>query len=103
MRGLFIIICMLLLVSGCSVVDRIVTPKPWGLGDTPEGSEIFQKGWNDGCNSGLHVYGTARYRAAYDYYQDPELLENQEYYRAWKDAWTYCRWYAWNWVRPFSK
>jgi hypothetical protein len=93
---LLVLILVMLSVTGCSALDKIIRPKPFNLGKTPEGSPIFQKGWDEGCESGLHVYGNSFYRGAYSYKQDINLINNQEYYRAWKDAYTYCRWYVWN-------
>lgn len=82
----------------------VVKPRPWGLGKTPDGSPIFKKGWEDGCDSGLGVYGAQHYRKpAYKFRQDVTLIHNREYYRAWKDAYTYCRWYNWTWSRPYQE
>ncbi len=78
----------------------MVKPRPWGLADTPEGSPLFRKGWEEGCNTGLGVYGGTHYhKPAYRFQQDLTLINNDEYYRAWRDAYAYCRWYAWNWNR----
>lgn len=79
---------------------QLTKPRPWGLADTPEGSPIFQQGWEDGCETGMRVYGGLTYRMAYQFKQDQELVNDPEYYTAWRDAYTYCRWYVWNWVRP---
>lgn len=97
-------ITMALSVSACDTqfTRQLTKPVPWGMGKTPEGgSPTFTKGWEDGCESGMSVYGNGRYRAAYDFKQDLELIDNGEYYRAWRDGWSYCRWYAFNYVRDF--
>lgn len=89
-----------LLVSGCSFYDQIVRPVPYGMEQMPEGTPVFQAGWKDGCTTGLTVYGNDRYKASYDgFVQDKKMILNDEYYRAWKEAYTYCRWYTYNWVR----
>lgn len=99
------ILCFI--VSSCvtpkEVVNRIIKPVPLNLGETPPGSPIFQKGWEDGCSGGLKGYGNTRYKTAYEYKQDPHLIHNPEYYRAWKDGYLYCRWYSWNWVIPLRR
>jgi len=103
----FSFICMVLLLSACvgpgEIIERIRTPRPMNLGATPPGSAIFQQGWEDGCSGGLKGYGNTRYKTAYEYKQDPNLIHNPEYYRAWKDGYLYCRWYSWNWVIPLRK
>lgn len=70
------------------------------MADVPDGTPTFQKGWNEGCNSGLAAYGGKAYRDTYNFYQDLNLIDNKEYYTAWKDGYSYCRWYIWNWDRP---
>lgn len=91
-------------LSGCGeVYQQFTTPRPWGIGDTPEGSEMFRKGWSDGCETGMSAYGNGRYRAAYSFTQDPNLIDNMEYYRAWKDGQVYCRWYTFRWLRPAAQ
>lgn len=94
-----VVLVATLFLSACSVAERITNPRPYGLAETPKGSPMFQKGWDEGCESGLTVYGNDVYKAAYGWKQDPELVLNDEYYRSWKEAYTYCRWYAYNWVR----
>ncbi|MCB2081340.1 MAG: hypothetical protein H6908_02830 [Hyphomicrobiales bacterium] len=101
-RTLCLLMGACLILSGCQAMyQQLVRPRPWGMGETPEGSTIFKQGWNDGCDTGLGVYGNDRYKWAYTYKQDMTLLSNPEYYRAWKDAYTYCRWYVWTWLRPW--
>jgi len=98
------LITMLVLTS-CGYMEQVFTrPRPWGMADTPEGSPTFQQGWEDGCDSGLGVYGSYHYRVkAYRFRQDYTQINNPEYYRAWKDGYGYCRWYVWNWSRPQNK
>ena len=94
------VLCVMFSLSACeTMVQQIVKPVPYGMEELPEGTPIFQAGWKDGCDTGLTVYGNDRYKAAYGWTQDPKMVLNDEYYRAWKDAYTYCRWYAVNWVR----
>jgi hypothetical protein len=101
MRSLPIIAITLL--CGCSDFGELFTkPRPYGLGQTPEGSPIFKQGWEDGCDTGLGVNGGLSYRRkSYRFKQDITMLDNPEYYGAWKTAYTYCRFYVWNWSRPW--
>ncbi len=95
------ILCTLIVtLSAC---QQFTKPRPWGLGETPDGTPEFRKGWEDGCDTGLRAYGGHWYRnrSGYKHFkQDLTLIHNPEYYRAWRDAFTYCRWYVWNWQRP---
>ncbi len=102
MLRLLIILAIILQLSACKKVQQMVfEPRPWGMAETPDGSPVFRQGWEDGCNTGLGVYGGSAYRVnAYKFRQDITQTDNPEYYRAWKDAYTYCRWYVWNWSRP---
>ena len=106
MKWMMLISAMVAL-GGCSIkqaTELVTKPRPWGLGETPDGSPTFKQGWEDGCDTGLGVYGGAGYkRKAYRFRQDISQLDNPEYYRAWKDAYTYCRWYVWNWDRSWHQ
>ena len=103
-KQIFVFLIMVQLLSGCTLylAKQVLKPKPYGMGDTPDGTPEFQAGWDDGCESGLSAYGGSRYKAAYSFKQNVDLLDDPEYYRAWKDAYTYCRWYVWNWDRPWN-
>lgn len=108
-QWVFLLLAMVTL-SGCItsrqdlvgvLPEFIIRPRPPGLGTTPEGPPEFQKGWEDGCDSGLYIYGGGAYRGGYKYTQDINMANNPEYYKAWKDAYNYCRLYVWNWSRPW--
>jgi len=113
MRNMILLLVMVIALSGCrkmadmsdgTPVEWLFKPWPHGLDkDPPEGTPIFKAGWTQGCESGLASYGGSRYRRAYAFVQDMQLVNNPEYYRAWKDAYTYCRWYVWNWDRPWQQ
>lgn len=94
------LVCSLLMTSACerSLLTQLVRPTPYGIADTPDGSPEFKQGWEDGCHTGYASYGNNRYKAAYSFTQDPELVDNSEYYRAWQDGQLYCRWYTFGWV-----
>ena len=105
----FLILLMLVFSASCQAVmeaggkfgERLYKPWPWGLVklEEIEGSELYKKGWKEGCESGLAVYGNHRYKAFYTVYQDVEHLHDKDYYKAWKDSYSYCRWYVYHWAR----
>lgn len=99
--GILMVVAAMLSGCGDTFYQQLVRPRPWGMGKTPEGSPYFKQGWDDGCSTGVAVYGIDRYKWSYTFKQDMTLVSNPEYYRAWKDAYTYCRWYNWKWNRPF--
>lgn len=101
---IFFIVAVSIIFTGCEhMYNQITKPRPYGLAPTPEGTAIFKQGWEDGCDTGLSAYGNDTYKRLYTFKQDLVLVDNPEYYRAWKDAYLYCRWYAWNWVRDWMQ
>ncbi len=79
-------------------------PTPFGIGEVPKGgSPEFTQGWEDGCHSGISAYGGTHYRnLGYKFKQDYKMIHNKDYYNAWQDAYLYCRWYVWNYIRQGS-
>lgn len=94
---------MLAELEKSTFAGQLVKPRPWGMAETPEGPPLYQKGWNHGCDSGLNVYGNSRYKASYEFTQDWRLVDNRDYYSGWKQGYGYCRWYTYNWVRPWRE
>lgn len=75
-------------------------PRPPGLAEAPvEGvSPEYTQGWKDGCDSGISAAGSTHYRqTGYKFVMDYSMVENKDYYQAWHDAYTYCRWYVGSW------
>jgi len=113
LRRILLLIIFTPIFTGCETLNefsnrnwmqQFTKPTPWGNGnEIPEGSEMFRAGWKDGCESGYSAYGNTRYMAGYGFEQDPEKAKNPEYYRAWKDAFVYCRWYVYNWSKPWHQ
>ena len=58
--------------------------------DPPEGPEIYQQGYRDGCESGFSGYANSFNKMFWTWKQDPELAQNEVYYQIWKDAYSYC-------------
>jgi hypothetical protein len=103
-------VCLLVLVStaGCSYAHPLggknpFAPKPFRMGGPGGGGTVeFRKGWDDGCETGMSTMVTDYYKTFYGFKQDPYMIMNDEYYKAWNDAYTYCRHYAfrstlWTW------
>ena len=91
----FIAITILIFTSACSLGGNEIRPLyPTFLPPPPEGGpQEFQQGWRDGCDTGLAQHGTDVYRSAFGFKQDPSLVLNPVYYKAWKDAENFCRTY----------
>lgn len=87
-------------LSGCGVtiglLDRGMdkseyTPASLEL-KPPQGPPKYQKGWMDGCESGLSSTNELvkpQFRS-YTYTLDPMLSQDVMYYRVWQDAYDYC-------------
>jgi hypothetical protein len=82
-----------------SVPDQF-KPMPWIFKQVPQdASASVKKGWIDGCESGLASMTNSFYRSFYRFQQDPALRKDPDYYRTWKDVFTYCRHYAYGTLR----
>lgn len=83
-----------LAVTGCTGKDgEFDIRKPYSLDLTPpEGPAEYERGWSDGCESGMHAYSNNFMKAlrSFEFRQDPKLRGNKMYYQAWKDAYLYC-------------
>jgi hypothetical protein len=93
---------MLLMIDGCRGKyfdrDNLFAPRPFRMGKPKAGAHPnYMKGWEDGCETGLSTMVHGYYKTFYGYKQDPKMLSNQRYYKAWKDAYTYCRHYSFRW------
>lgn len=94
-----LIIGMLLSLPGCRSQmfseDSWLAPMPARMGRPAENaSALYKKGWWDGCHTGLSTMNMDIYKNFYGYKQDISLIGNPEYYKSWKDAYTYCRQYS---------
>lgn len=98
MKQIAIIILASLLLQGCLFSSKSVfAPKPFGMNQAEKGTPEFNKGWEDGCETGMSTMSTDYYKSFYTFRQDPDMITNIEYYKAWKDAYTYCRQYVFKW------
>gem|GEM_PF-2790506 len=54
-------------------------------------SPDFQKGWRDGCETGVAVYGNPFYKFLNNPKRDSSKVGNRSYQNAWSTAYNYCR------------
>lgn len=90
-------------------IDEMAAPVPYGMGrpDNTAPPE-YLKGWDDGCKTGLSTMNLGSYKGFYKYTVTQDLYTDPRYYKAWKDAYTYCRQYSFKWTmepidRQYSK
>ena len=70
-------------------------PRPPTMGKGAENAPAeYKQGWNDGCETGMSTMNMNIYKNFYGYKQDISMMNNPLYYKAWKDAYTYCRQYT---------
>ncbi len=102
MRMVFALL-VLISVSACSGYKY----QPYSItatGGIPQnGSPEFNKGWQDGCDSGMAAFGNLTYKMLYTFKKDYALSENAEYTAAWNAAYTTCRWYTSTWLTPIGE
>src|SRR4051812_3248108 len=106
-------ILLILLVSftlgGCAgqifSPDSPFAPRPAGMtGPSPDSPPDYLQGWNDGCDTGLGTMVSGYYKSFYQFKQDQTMISNPVYYKAWKDAYTYCRHYSFRYTwAPYDK
>jgi hypothetical protein len=79
---------------------NMFAPKPYKMGgpDKKDASPEYLEGWDDGCETGLSTMNPGYYKSFYAFKQDPYKVDNEVYYKAWKDAYTYCRQYSFRFV-----
>lgn len=54
---------------------------------------LYLTGWKQGCESGTSALAPPYYANFYSFVQDYKLAQNPQYYKGWKDAFTYCHRY----------
>lgn len=98
------VVSVTLLLSGCFQNQNFYKPKPFGMGGpAKDAPPDYLEGWNDGCETGSGTMVPAFYKSFYKYKINPNKVSDLMYYKAWKDAYTYCRhftfkfiWDAWD-------
>lgn len=100
MRILLILLLSSLLISGCNW--RPQAGPPWAqkmLKEGPEGPENFQLGWRDGCETGISTTGNHMHKFFYKFKQDSTLARDPIYYTGWKNGWSYCQRYIFQYLK----
>ncbi len=69
------------------------TLPPFMPGPPEGGPAEFREGWLDGCETGIAAHGNDFYRTTFAFRQNPSLVTNPVYYKAWKDSENFCRTY----------
>lgn len=97
-------VILLLIISASVVVGcrgktfsdkNFFAPRYLRLGSPdPNAPPDYLDGWNDGCESGKGTMVQSYHKMFYGYKRDHSRDNNPMYYKAWKDAYTYCRQYA---------
>lgn len=102
-RFLSLLVLLCISVSGCTYmkpVTDIFRPAPWILELMPEGGdEVYNKAWQEGCETGLASMSNDYYKTFYKFRNTPSLVTNETYYKVWKDTFTFCRHYVYGHVR----
>jgi hypothetical protein len=93
MKKILALIITGLSLSACGAGHTLDFSKPIVLNtNPPPGPFEYQKGWSDGCESGLSATMTTFYMAiaAHKYTLDEDLRYNKLYNAGWKYAYNHC-------------
>lgn len=90
-----ILLASLLLISCTNWHSNIGLGHPASLPmEVDYGSAEYRQGYKDGCKSGWAAYTNSWNKNFFKWEQDPEQAQNRVYYQIWKDAYSYCAYYA---------
>jgi hypothetical protein len=90
----FLGILLVLLVASCSPAGGTLWPTPMLSGSfPPPGPPNYQQGMMDGCRTAQGAVGNSIYGAIHAgvHYDVDKALNDRVYYKAWKDAYFYCK------------
>lgn len=99
-KQILLSIIIILLTSGCNYRPRVGAP--WMqkmLTQGPGGPTKFQKGWVDGCETGISATANTFQRHFYTFKQNYDLAQDPIYYTGWKTAFNYCQRYVFQYLR----
>ena len=95
-KKLTILLAVLMFNTACT--EMHINPgwaKPMSFKvEAPEGPEIYQQAFYDGCESGYSGYANSFNKMFWKWKQDPKLAQDRTYYQMWKDAYSYCALYG---------
>lgn len=96
-KHLLSLFMLLAVIAGTACTFNGASPRPLNPPFTPapppDAPQEYRQGWLDGCETGFGAHGLDVYRTNYKFTQNPSLVMNPVYYKAWKDAENYCRTY----------
>lgn len=99
MKRIFII-TLLLCITGCQGTPDRLKPLNYVFNHMPEyAPETYKIGWQQGCESGMTVKSNDFYKSFYRLKQEPTLIHDPYYYRAWKSSFDYCRTYVYGMLK----
>lgn len=101
------IIIMIFTLNACSAFDITKPGSPtmhWMYeGPRPEKGKNYHpdyvEGWQDGCHTGVSANTNAWYKEFYQFRQNAYKTSNQNYYKGWKDAFSFCGRYIYQYNR----
>lgn len=108
-RSSLSLLCSLLfLLSSCDYFDlsRAGPPTMMWMFEGPPPKEDgsphdadYTLGWVHGCETGTSASTNHWYKQFYHFRQDAYKAQTPKYYKGWKDAYTYCSRYIFQWNR----
>ncbi|MET0155122.1 MAG: hypothetical protein ABW189_03335 [Rickettsiales bacterium] len=110
MQRFTVIFVLCALAAGCNGGFKPRVSSPWHAdfleNGPPNSPTMFRQGWHDGCQTATSATANSFQRMFYDYKQDYYLLHEQpdptkrtQYYLGWKQAFTYCHRYIFQYLR----
>lgn len=91
--GKYSIIGLLVLLTACGGPVGFYPNPLYSRNFPPPGPPNYQQGMMDGCRTALGAVGNAIYGMIYNKieYDVDKALNDEVYYRAWKDGYLYCK------------
>jgi hypothetical protein len=89
-----VLFMMPLVLASCGFQSNGFFPGPFFARDfPPPGPPNYQQGMTDGCKTALGAVGSSLYGMLYNsvYYDVDKALNDEVYYKAWKDGYFYCK------------
>lgn len=87
------LVAILALLTACNSPMSLFPGPLFASNFPPPGPPNYQQGMNDGCATALTAIGTSTYGTDYNHvhYDVDKALNDPVYYKAWKDAYFYCK------------